>query len=152
VANQWNVFRTEMQNIAAIKQLTASDVVPSKGYDSYYGNARVEGITGEEAAKAICLLPYGRMQTFASSVYPRNAGRGFSKDLATDKQNALINEEALSLLGFAQPEQALGKPLQLGNRRLTIIGVVKNYHHNYLKQGYYPTVFRLDPTVLNTSH
>jgi putative ABC transport system permease protein len=146
MASQWNVFKTKMKNIAAVKQLTASDVVPSKGYNSYYGNVRVEGVTGEEEAKANMFATVRADADFLPALsIPIVAGRGFSKDLATDKQNALINEEALSRLGFTNPEQALGKPLQLGDRRLTIIGVVRNYHHNYLKNGYYPTVFRLDP-------
>jgi hypothetical protein len=37
--------------------------------------------------------------------------------------------------------------LKRGNQPpCTIIGVLKNYHHDYLKQDYTPAMYRLDPT------
>jgi hypothetical protein len=41
--------------------------------------------------------------------------------------------------------------LKRGNQPpCTIIGVLKNYHHDYLKQDYTPAMYRLDPTRTTT--
>jgi putative ABC transport system permease protein len=77
-------------------------------------------------------------------------GRKFAKELGTDSTGLLINETSAGLLGFADP---IGKKLytfyQLDNsnanilKAYTIIGVVKNFHFESLRQNISPLCMRL---------
>jgi ABC-type antimicrobial peptide transport system permease subunit len=67
-------------------------------------------------------------------------GRDFSRDFATDSLNFIINETALSILGYEDP---LGKPLTLWGKKGTIIGVVKDFHFNSLHTTINPLMLRL---------
>ncbi len=74
-------------------------------------------------------------------------GRKFSKEYATDAENAvIINEKTADLLGWG--EDAVGKKLYNtadNNRERTVIGVVKNFHLTSLKQEISPLVLELEP-------
>ena len=70
-------------------------------------------------------------------------GRAFSADVASDAFQAIIlNETAVRLLGWE--EDPIGKQILLpayGNRSLTVIGVVKDYHSLTLREEIAPMGF-----------
>jgi putative ABC transport system permease protein len=74
-----------------------------------------------------------------------NAGRRFvATDHKVDFKDisvAIINQHAVKLFGFASAEEAVGKELMDGNRKLTIIGVVNDFHQESLKKPMEPIVF-----------
>ncbi|MDJ1505616.1 ABC transporter permease [Xanthocytophaga agilis] len=51
------------------------------------------------------------------------AGRPFTKEFATDSNSIILNEAALKLIGYKDP---IGKTIKLGDKVLTIVGVIKN--------------------------
>jgi putative ABC transport system permease protein len=73
------------------------------------------------------------------------AGRAFSKDFGTDSTAVIINETTAKLLGYDDP---IGKMIYAsGNDNtlypLNIIGVVRNFHFESLRQTVGPLCFRL---------
>lgn len=63
------------------------------------------------------------------------AGRNFSAQLASDSTEALIlNEKATQLLGFADPQNIIGKRFDQGDKKGRVIGVVKDFHFSSLKK------------------
>ena len=72
------------------------------------------------------------------------AGRDFSPQHPTDTTQAvLINRAAAETLGYATPEQAVGKWIKnitADNERRTIVGVLENYHYTSMKQAIGPLV------------
>ncbi|MES2006192.1 MAG: ABC transporter permease [Bacteroidota bacterium] len=77
------------------------------------------------------------------------AGRGFSKAFPGDTARGMIlNEEAVSKLGFASPQEAVGKILYTGAGGLAnsieIVGVVKNFHFQDLHLPIAPFGFGLN--------
>lgn len=66
------------------------------------------------------------------------AGRDFSEDFS-DSSNYIINEKALRIMGYKDP---IGMPLSLGNRKGTIVGVVKDFHFKSLHVPIEPLVLR----------
>ncbi len=153
LADQWSRFKTQLQGVATVRSVTASNALPSKGYGSYLNKMSVEGITPEKTAdgkpKAMgeALVDVDFLPLFGLQLA---AGRGFSKDLSSDLRSVILNEAAAKQLGFARPAQALGHVIKRRNQPpRIIIGVLKNYHHDYLKQGYTPAIYRLDPTQTN---
>ncbi|HMQ59124.1 MAG TPA: FtsX-like permease family protein [Flavilitoribacter sp.] len=72
------------------------------------------------------------------------AGRMFSNDFGTEENNAILNETAVKVLGFANPEDALGQeivPTDPGNFKVTVVGVIKDYHQESLRFDYKPIVY-----------
>ena len=57
---------------------------------------------------------------------------------------ALINEQAVQILGFASPEAALGQIIVLDSqspRRMEVVGVLANFVNNTLKEPVQPGYF-----------
>jgi ABC-type antimicrobial peptide transport system permease subunit len=50
-------------------------------------------------------------------------GRPFSRDYKTDSNGVILNEAALKIIGYKDP---VGKTMKLGNRVITITGIVQN--------------------------
>jgi len=74
------------------------------------------------------------------------AGRNFSKDRPTDFGGAvIINESVLSRLGIQNPETIINQKLIIGNQFKTIIGVIKDFHQQSLRQSKNPTIIQYIP-------
>ena len=76
-------------------------------------------------------------------------GRNFSKEFGTDSTAVIINETTAQLLGYEDP---VGKNLYISDdgsspTALKIIGVVKNFHFESLRQGVGPLCFRLEQSI-----
>jgi hypothetical protein len=67
-------------------------------------------------------------------------GRDFSKSF-TDTASFILNETAVNKIGFEDP---VGKIITWGNRKGTVIGVLKDFHFNSLHQAIEPLIIRLD--------
>jgi putative ABC transport system permease protein len=53
----------------------------------------------------------------------------------------LVNEELMKKLGFASPEEIVGKILDVDHEVFPIVGVVKDFHNRSFHEGIYPQVF-----------
>jgi putative ABC transport system permease protein len=76
-------------------------------------------------------------------------GRNFSADFPTDSSGIIINEAALKLFGFKDP---LNRPLYYMNdfpkkdlTKFHIIGIVKNFNFNTLREEVTPLCFLYQP-------
>jgi putative ABC transport system permease protein len=72
-------------------------------------------------------------------------GRGFSGDVVIERGNVMINESAVSLMGFKKPEDAINDQILFSGDTLRIVGVLRNYHQESLKQAFEPLIFRYHP-------
>jgi ABC-type antimicrobial peptide transport system permease subunit len=68
-------------------------------------------------------------------------GRDFSREFATDSASYILNETAVNKIGYKNP---VGQIVSWGNRRGTIIGVLKDFHFNSIHQQIEPLIVRLD--------
>ncbi|MGZ5221951.1 MAG: ABC transporter permease, partial [Chitinophagaceae bacterium] len=83
-------------------------------------------------------------------------GRNFSREFGTDSSGLIINETTARLLGYGDP---VGKKIytyfqdQFSNSLVAydIIGVVKNFHFESLKETIGPLCFRLGNSTWSTS-
>ncbi|GAB3909628.1 ABC transporter permease [Larkinella knui] len=69
------------------------------------------------------------------------AGRNFNRRFGTDSMSVILNETAVKTFGFKSPEDALNKDIASGDNALHIVGVVKDYHQQGLKQAKDPMIF-----------
>jgi putative ABC transport system permease protein len=85
------------------------------------------------------------------------AGRNFSKEYSTDEEEGfLINETAVSALGWTSPEEAINKKLDkirdinpVSYREGRVIGVMRNFNFKSLHRQIEPLVLYIDRGNLN---
>ncbi|TDE14801.1 ABC transporter permease [Dyadobacter psychrotolerans] len=71
------------------------------------------------------------------------AGRGFDRAFSGDSSNYMINEKAMQIMGM-NLGNAVGKSLNFGDDKGTIIGVVKDFHFKSLQYAMEPLILRLN--------
>jgi len=72
-------------------------------------------------------------------------GRDFSKEYGTEANKIIINETAVKIMDLTNP---IGATVHLWGEDVTIIGVVKDFHHQSLHTPIEPTFFRFDDNYL----
>ena len=74
------------------------------------------------------------------------AGRDFTyTDFNPDfdkLHNIILNENAVKLLGYSSPQDAIGKTIVSGGKKWDIIGVINNYHQKSLRYSVEPMIFQ----------
>lgn len=76
------------------------------------------------------------------------AGRGFDRQREAElKEGLILNETAVSMFGWASPEEAIGKKIASpsGSPEGEVIGVVKDYHQFGLQQNIGPMAMDYNP-------
>ncbi|MCP4216871.1 MAG: ABC transporter permease, partial [bacterium] len=76
------------------------------------------------------------------------AGRNFPGDMPSDTGVMLLDETAVAFLGFESAREAVGKQVLFWGVRATIIGVLKNFHQQSLKEAFKPTIFLPGPPFM----
>jgi putative ABC transport system permease protein len=78
------------------------------------------------------------------------AGRSFSPQISTDAMQAfVVNEATVKELGLREPEEAIGKKVTIGVNDIegTIIGVIKDFHHQSMHEAISPQVMMYWPRL-----
>lgn len=74
------------------------------------------------------------------------AGRNLSRAHPTDRTDGFIlNESAVSMLGWNDPAEAIGKAFAYGDRKGQIVGVTKDFHFESLHQDMVPIAMAMSP-------
>jgi putative ABC transport system permease protein len=124
-----------------------SNAVP---FDTGWANNEIVHADGETQNVSIHLVKtspefpsvYG-MRLLAGRLLSRDRGQDLSADWSKGK-NVLINAQAARRFGFS-PEEALGKTIDLGTMRLTVVGVLNDALKEGLRNPVWPAVFLIDP-------
>jgi len=62
------------------------------------------------------------------------AGNNFGETIREDSSNIIINESALAYFGFKDAVDAVGDILRGGRQVVTVIGIVKDFNQQSLKE------------------
>ncbi len=141
------VLRDEWLLNPNIISVSSAYTVP--GFDSRM-NVSVRRV-GSSSNKSITLqaLPadYGFVSAVGLSIIE---GRDFSQDFSTDKQEGIIlNQTAVQILDLEDP---IGEKLQIhGNRDVSVIGVVKDFHLQSLHNKINPMFIYMNTDMINIS-
>jgi putative ABC transport system permease protein len=143
----FETFRNEMKSLAYVKEVTFTNSLP--GNPGWQGQiAFPEGKSGDDAISVEYMAVDDHYtQALGLEVI---AGEQFNKDHAASLKDGLIlNETAVSLFGWASPEEAIGKKITSpsGYPEGEVIGVVKDYHQLGLQQHIGPMVMDFNPSV-----
>ena len=136
-------FKEELLKYPVIKAITASTSVPGS---KVFWNAGGIRLASEDDSKSnqyrVIGIDYDFIDAYKLSV---TEGRNFSREYSADEESVLFNEEAIKLMGFEDPADAMGKVIFFWGRNYTIVGVVKNFHQESLKEKYDALIFRCTP-------
>jgi putative ABC transport system permease protein len=145
LGQQAKAFSAEISGYSGINSATLSSFLPvesSSRSDNTYSKEAVL-----DAKSGINMQTWSVDEEYLKTLGMELVrGRNFSKEFGTDSSAMLINETTATLLGYDDP---IGKKLYINddNRKLvpiTIIGVVKNFHFESLRQEVGPLCFRLE--------
>ena len=134
--------KAELLRHPAILAATACSGVPGKGINRTYYYP-----TGLQAEQGQALRSLRADHDFFGVFeIPVVAGRPFHKDIAADTYGALVlNEQGVKAFGWATPEEAVGQTMT--DRRIPVVGVVKDFHWWGLQRPIEPMVVRVAPDL-----
>ena len=136
-------LKQEWSDLSSVSGVSGSGALPGLGYKFMGSNSSVRRVGQDEDVGGYTYywvgIDHQFIETFDLEII---AGRNFSD--GGNKDEVILNEEAVRLLGFENPEAALSQKISFGDEA-TIIGVVKNYNHHSLKSKYDPMIFEYDP-------
>ncbi|MFZ6002105.1 MAG: ABC transporter permease, partial [Bacteroidota bacterium] len=136
-----DVFRDEVKKSPAVQGISASATIPGKQRE-YKATLKQYGAPDDQLVTVkFNSMDYEFMDVFEMKLL---AGRTFSEQYPSDDDTAvLITESASRLLGFAHPDEAVGRTLAIPNFRWDpiVVGVVNDYHQVSLKKALDPSVF-----------
>lgn len=130
---------------SGVKDVTVSTDVPGHHVRNSNGNARLVGqdVKMGNMYQAI-MTDDSFIDTYGLSLIE---GRNFSGNLNDQWRKAIVNETAMKLLGITDPDKIIGQSMYLWSDTPEIIGVIKDYHQESLKQPVKPLVLVYDTEV-----
>ena len=134
-----DVFKTEMSSLPGVESAGYANI------GKFGGKTRANK---KEFAAVYDRIDENYLNTLSASII---SGRNFSRAFPTDSLNAiLVNESFVKETGWKEP---VGKTVDFmnlpgwGERKITVIGVVKDYHFESLKEKIKPQVFSMEPRL-----
>jgi putative ABC transport system permease protein len=127
---QVKTFRDELLKVPGVRSASLSDFLPIAGSKRNMNTLYNEGKEKEEAGTGTQI--WNVDQAYIPTMGIQLAqGRNFSKDLLSDSLSIIVNEAMARKLGLKDP---LDKRIKRGDRLLRIIGVMKDFNFESMKQ------------------
>jgi len=143
--NNMEAYKDDIRSLSMVSDVTSSTSVPG----TEITNTRVFGIPveGRNTEKVIDMY-YVDNHFFDTYGLSFIAGKGFGETMREDSSNIIINESALDYYAFEDAEDAVGDILRGGSFVVTIIGVVKDFNQQSVKEEPEPIGFFHQPNNL----
>jgi putative ABC transport system permease protein len=135
-------FRDELLSNPAVQGVAVSRGLIVNGL----GNSHIETIDGNGKTISTSIyqhqIDYEYLNVYAMKLL---AGRNFSPQILADTLGGayIVNEAAVRVFGWGDPQNALNKPFKGGGQTGTVIGVVKDFHFNSLQEAIAPVALSL---------
>lgn len=140
-------FKQSLTSVPGILSTTESSSIPGSWHTSAYSEMQNKAGEIQKTNLDLYFVDFNYIQQFQLKMV---AGRAFSSDFKTDSTQAMvINESAAKLLGYASPQEAVGRNYGQWGSKGKIIGVLKDFHYASLQQHIQPLVMRFEPWGLN---
>ncbi|MCI0751133.1 MAG: ABC transporter permease [Flammeovirgaceae bacterium] len=136
-----DVFRNELKKSPGVMGVSASATIPGKQRE-YKAIAKRYGAPDDEQVT----LRFNSMDFDFLNVFKMKllAGRAFSEQFTNDPDTSvIISESAVKLLGYKNPEEAIGQTIAIPGFQWNpiVTGVVNDYHQVSLKKPLDPSIF-----------
>ncbi len=140
--NNIEAFKEDIRSMSMVGDVTSSTSVPG----TEITNTRVFGIPveGRNTEKVIDMY-YVDNHFFDAYGLSFIAGKGFGETMREDSSHIIINESALAYFGFEDAAEAVGDILRSGNFEVTVLGVVRDFNQQSVKEEPGPIGFFHQP-------
>ncbi|GAY29648.1 macrolide export ATP-binding/permease protein MacB [Bacteroidaceae bacterium] len=146
MSEQMNHFKKRLEQESYISHVAVSGAVPGVEVANYFTNRPY----GSDITESKLIQMFAVDTDYLSLYAPKMlCGRTFSENYGNELNKVVLNEEAVRLLGYSSPEEALGQQLAMEvlQEPLEIIGVAENYHQQSLAEPYKPIMFFMKERV-----
>ena len=136
-----NSFKQELIQLSSVKHVSTSSKVPGIPIN-WTSTAKPDAEAQKNIAVKMIAMDRDYTDLYDFSI---SAGRFYREgDDTFSKGQVLVNQKVLQFLGLENEEEAIGHEFycsNFGDRTLTIIGIVEDYHHLTLKEEITPMLF-----------
>ena len=154
--NKMAVLKNEIEQIPGVRGVASSEIVPGLGISTISGTSSgMYWLKKPNAVAQSTIYTLGTDAAFFPTFDVQFLAGSFhqSMDRRHAYENLIINESAMRALGFPNPQAAVGEQIAYqGNTdgfRMTIRGVVADFHIESLKEPARPTLYQCLPSVEN---
>lgn len=141
IGNHEKAFKEALLEIPEVMKATTSTAVP--GHSESGRTYVVEGKAGEVMDFKINYIDYDFFDTYGMKL---SSGRAFNNSYSTDNKACIVNESTVKQFNLAHP---LTTRLVDGFEKLNIIGVIKNFNFEPLRNEINPYIFKLKDDKTN---
>jgi hypothetical protein len=138
--NKAELIKKELLEMPEIREVSQSLIVMSLG--NKYGDQMKYKNINDSAAVWLNFIDEHHLPMHEHEFL---AGKNFTaKPENAEESEAIVNAQALKQfnIGENEPNKAVGEEITVGGKKLTIIGVVKDFHYETLEDNIEPVVFR----------
>jgi putative ABC transport system permease protein len=151
ISSRFNDLESKWRMQPGIVDVALASRIPSGRLLDSQGGGQAE-VDGEMVSITFRIadihVSHDYLNTFGMSIV---AGRDFDRNLASDSLQAFVlNEMAVQKIGWASPEDAIGKRFNYGSRSGYVIGIVKDHHFENLRQAISPMVYQITNGRVNS--
>ncbi len=138
IESKLQAFKNSVISHHSISGVTGSGMVPSKGFNWQAEIYKMGDLENEYEIGKINWVDLDFTETYNLQFL---TGRPFKPN---DRLDVLIDEESVRSFGLGTPENALNQKLIVGGDTVAVVGVLKNFHWNSVKDQQMPFLFASD--------
>jgi len=135
---RWKAFKDAAKEIPGVVNIASSTAVPGRNNNT--NGYLIEGRNDETFLMVTNYVDPDYLDTYGMTLA---SGRFLSESHATDREACLVNESAVREFGLDQPDET--RIIRPGDENrllhMSIIGVVKNFNHESLRNPIQPYLF-----------
>ena len=142
-----NNFKSNAAGIAGVLGMSISSEVPGKQVGIAAACRRYGTSKANERTYDMLRVDFDFIKMYQLQLV---AGRSYDDTNPGDSTKLILNESAVKQFGFKSPHDAVGKKIwveSLDKAPNEVIGVIRDYHQQSLKEAYTATVLFMDPKL-----
>jgi putative ABC transport system permease protein len=139
VGNKMNSFKESVKMLPGVINIASSTAIPGRTNNNI--GYLIEGRKDETYLITTSWVDYDFLNTYGMKL---ESGRAFNGSFTTDKQACILNESAVKNFSVTDLEKTrILMPGENGQTAIPIIGVVKNFNFESLRNPIQPYILRL---------
>ncbi len=146
IRKRMNQLDETLMNHTRIKAVTQCQTQP--GFGAVNRRIWTDEINAEENLfVSVLAVDYDYVETFELQI---TAGRDFDVSYGTDHlESFVINQQAVKTFKWESPEAAIGQRLVVEGKEGKVVGVVKDYNFQSLRESISPLIMEVNPGVFS---
>ena len=139
IGNKMKAFKESVKMIPGVVDVSSSTALPGRTNNN--NGYMIEGRKDETILMTTSWVDYDFLNTYGMKL---DSGRNFNESFSTDKQACILNESAMKNFSITDLEKTrILRPGENGSTPIQIIGVVKNFNFETLRNPIQPYILLL---------